>query len=302
MKRSNETSEKDPFISIIIPAYNREEGLKDTLDSAINQTYPKEHYEVLVVDNMSTDGTLEVIKKYEDTYPNLVKGLTQEKIQGVSPTRNEGIRNAEGDVFVFIDADMWAEENWLEVIAEEFKKGTKYLGYDVEIVEEEENLFSDFNKYNGFRIEEYIKDRNYSGTGCTAVAREVIEDVGMFDIRLDFSEDKEFGNRVHENGYKIKYTENTKVYHEARDSFSSLLRKYFSIGRGHCQLANSYPNRYQELKRSIFNFIHLLPDPPDILKRSVYPKIGIKMFEFFLLKWIFKIATHIGYAYEKGRI
>jgi len=291
-----------PYISVIIPVYNCPHGLKDTLKSVVDQNYPKDCYEILPIDNNSTDETPEIIKRYQKKFPNLVRGLSELDIQSSYAARNKGIKNANGDIFVFIDADMWVENDWLSKIAEEFQDGKpKYLGYNVEIVSEKENLVSLYNKYNGFQIKRFIEDHHFTGAGCLAASKEVFDEVGLFDHNLISGGDNEFGNRVFDAGFELDYTSKTKAYHPARDSFYSLIKKTFRIGRGVYQLKENHPDRYSYLERSVFNPRYLLPDPPHILKRVMDHDIGIKKLTFPLIKWMMRIVRHIGYVYEKGK-
>jgi len=99
-----------PFFSIIIPAYNRAYILKNTLDSVLNQTFTD--FELIVVDDGSTDNTAEFIATYSD---NRLKYIYQENAER-SAARNNGIRNAQGKYICFLDSDEWYENNHLQVL------------------------------------------------------------------------------------------------------------------------------------------------------------------------------------------
>src|SRR5215204_6297514 len=88
-----------PLVSILIPAYNAEPWLADTIDSALAQTWPKK--EVIVVDDGSSDRTLQIAKQYDS--PN-VRIMTQAN-QGVSVARNTAFANCQGDYIQWLDAD-----------------------------------------------------------------------------------------------------------------------------------------------------------------------------------------------------
>lgn len=303
MDISNENkSSNKPFVSIIIPVYNRPNGVRDTLSSVVDQDYPKERYEILVVDNDSDDETPEVIEEFENNFSQLVKGLEETEIQSSYAARNRGIENAQGEVLVFLDADMWVENDFLSVITDEFEEeDKKYLGIEVEVVAEKNTIVSCYTEHNAFQIERYVSKRHFAPTCSLAVSRDIFEEVGFFDKELISSGDYEFGNRVYETGYDLYYTDRTKTYHPARDSFKSLMKKSFRIGRGSYQLSSKYPERYGKNKKNVFNLKHFLPDPPETLKRYIDYEVGMKKFCFAGIKWCDKIVKHIGYVYEKGR-
>ena len=94
------------FISIIIPVLNAQAYIGACLEALLSQDYPKYKFEIIVVDNGSSDETLSIVKKYP------VKLLTKINCN-ISSLRNWGAKHAKGDVFAFIDADCIAPSNWL---------------------------------------------------------------------------------------------------------------------------------------------------------------------------------------------
>lgn len=105
-----------PQISVIIPAYNEEKYISVCLKSVANQDFPKDKYEIVVVDNNSTDRTRELVRK---KFPQV--RLVEEKKQGVVFARIKGIETAKGKIIAFIDADSFAPKNWLKNISRAFK-------------------------------------------------------------------------------------------------------------------------------------------------------------------------------------
>lgn len=110
-------------ISIVIPSYNQAEYLPDAIESAYNQTYIP--HEIIVVDDGSTDGSLEIAKGYEfSQFPLIespVKVISQVN-KGLPSARNTGIMASTGDYIFFLDADDIMMENCLEKIAQEILK------------------------------------------------------------------------------------------------------------------------------------------------------------------------------------
>lgn len=108
------------MISIIIPNYNQQDYLSDALDSTISQIKVVP-YEVIVIDDGSTDNSLEIAKKYEKENPFLIKVVSQVN-KGLASARNTGIMNAKFDWILPLDADDALQENAIQKSIEAIKK------------------------------------------------------------------------------------------------------------------------------------------------------------------------------------
>ena len=102
-----------PFFSIIIPVYNVEQYLQDCLNSVVKQYYID--YELICVNDGSTDGSLVVLEEYQQKYPQIT--IISQQNKGLSAARNAGIQAAKGDYLFFLDSDDWIEPNTLEMLA-----------------------------------------------------------------------------------------------------------------------------------------------------------------------------------------
>ncbi len=102
---------KNPKISIIVPVYNPSNKIKILLDSLLNQTY--QNFEILLMDDGSTDDSLTIMQKYEAKYPEKII-VHSRKNKGLSYTRNEGLRYATGEYLTFCDNDDEVEKDYLE--------------------------------------------------------------------------------------------------------------------------------------------------------------------------------------------
>ena len=101
MERIMEFTEKNCKISVIIPVYNAEKYIRETLNSIIDQSY--KNWEIILVENGSEDKSPDIIREYEKKYPEIrmIKGPGK----GPGPARNRGLKLAKGDYIVFVDAD-----------------------------------------------------------------------------------------------------------------------------------------------------------------------------------------------------
>ena len=111
-----------PTVSIVIPAYNEEAGIRHCLVAAIEQTV-KAH-EIIVVDNRSTDGTRAAVEAMATAFPEAnIRLVTQDAEQGITPTRNAGFDAATGVVIGRIDADSALFPDWVEQVQRAFATG-----------------------------------------------------------------------------------------------------------------------------------------------------------------------------------
>ncbi len=115
-----------PLFSIIIPAYNSEKTIRKCLDSVVSQTV--RDFEVIVVNDGSTDGTQEICEWYEATY-SCIKLLNKSN-GGVSSARNAGLDLASGFWITFVDSDDWVYPHWLKNFVDAFKEDVQHrTGY-----------------------------------------------------------------------------------------------------------------------------------------------------------------------------
>lgn len=276
--------------SVVIPAYNAEHEVARTLGSitGLEQSLG----ETLAVDNGSTDNTPDVIRNYANEYDN-VRFAEETNIQGSYAARNKGILHSGGDVLIFLDADETVDEDWLNAALEAMnRQNADYLGCNVELTLSEDTLVGRYNAHTGFPVKQYLEEQNYAPTCALLVRREVFEEVGLFDSRLISGGDREFGDRVHEAGYKQGYAEDATVYHPARTTFESLAMKNFRVGRGFCQKQRYYPERYGKPG------IPPTPNGPSGGDEEDEPDSLLIRFAFAFLSFAMLACRGMGYYYE----
>ena len=110
----------EPLLSVAVCLYNREELIEFCLASLVRQSLPRELYEVIVVDNNSTDSSFEKAKRFCQEHPGF--RVVKELRQGVSHARNRGFHEARGKYVAYIDDDSKADQNWCEKILDAFEK------------------------------------------------------------------------------------------------------------------------------------------------------------------------------------
>jgi glycosyltransferase involved in cell wall biosynthesis len=98
-------------VSVIIPVYNGEKFVQRAIRSAVDQNFPRKQFEIIVVDDGSTDNTVEVIQPFK----NFVRILRHEKNMGLAASRNTGIKAARGQYIVNLDADDYLHQDFLSI-------------------------------------------------------------------------------------------------------------------------------------------------------------------------------------------
>ena len=98
-------------VSVIIPVYNGEKFVQRAIRSAVDQNFPRKQFEIIVVDDGSTDNTIEVIRPFKDS----IRILRHEKNMGLAASRNTGIKAARGQYIVNLDADDYLHQDFLSI-------------------------------------------------------------------------------------------------------------------------------------------------------------------------------------------
>jgi cellulose synthase/poly-beta-1,6-N-acetylglucosamine synthase-like glycosyltransferase len=210
------------MISVIIPAYNSEKTLPYTLRSLQNQTLPRKLYEVIVVDDASTDGTGSVAREFGVRYRRQNK-------EGPAAARNFGVRIARGDVVLFTDSDCIPREDWIEKMVQPFEdpKVAGVMGRYLTRQKEYAARFVQLEFEERFNILKKADNIDLVPSFAAAFRREVFEEVGGFDAHypLANNEDVELSYKIASRGYKMVFSNDAIVYHRHPATW----KKYISI-------------------------------------------------------------------------
>ena len=295
-------------ISVIIPVYNDPGGLGDTLQSLVAQDFPRSRFEVIVVDNGSTDFTHQVARDFAAGHPEIIRVVIEDSIQSSYAARNKGIDLSSGEIICFIDADMTVDRDWLRNVEYLFAaESVYYVGFRVEVTINKKTVVALYNQMRTFLIEHHVKNTDFVPTCCLAVRRDLFRKVGLFNPRLVSGGDLECGNRVKESGVSLRYEPTIVMYHPARATIWSLIKRDLRRGRGISQLSTLYPDRYSGMQSKLRNPLHLLPRRPRFeraptnMEAFKQNKLTIRM-AFYFLELVSKIALGLGYIAEQCRV
>lgn len=246
------------FVSVIISVYNGERTIGECIESLLSQNYPKDRYEILVVDNNSTDKTAQIIKKYPVSY------LEEKAIQGDFAARNRGIKSARGQILAFTNADCIASNGWIKEGVEGFTDdeigciGGEIKGYKPQNYVEEylckRNIISQKEKSDDVPLPYAI--------GANAFYRKaVLDKIGLFEERWKSAGDADICWRMQlETAYKIKFVKNATIFHKHRSTVYSMYKQSLKWGIGYTNLYRKYRNRMsrRSLKQTIWIFQRLI--------------------------------------------
>lgn len=218
--------------SIVIPLYNKQNCIRETLRSVFNQSYTD--FEVLVVDDGSTDGSLDVVKEFNDERLRII----EKPNSGVSATRNEGIRAAANEWIAFLDADdIWTSFH-LETLVKVHNQHPKaeVLCSNYETFSSNENYVDKLEKIEQKMTCFIVKDfylRLLSGKhviwSSTAVVRkDCFEKVGWFDERLIKGEDLDCWAKLYEN-FVMAQTEFVTAFYRLDPTDGNATKKVSSV-------------------------------------------------------------------------
>jgi len=277
------------LISIIIPCRNEKEFICKCLDSIIANDYPKESLEVLVVDGMSEDRTREILKDYTEKY-SFIKVLDNPK--RITPCAlNIGIKNAQGEIIMRMDAHTTYEKNYVSKCIKYLKEyNADNVGGIWKIVPRQDTLVGKaitFSLSHPFGIGNayyrYVsKDLRWVDTvPFFCYKKEVFDKIGLFNESLVGSQDMEFNMRLKRAGLKTLLVPEIISYYYARSEFKSFCKHNFHNG-----IWAILPFRYTKIMP--VSLRHLVP------LIFVLSLIGTGILSFFFLPFLWLFLFVIG--------
>lgn len=198
-----------PFFSIIIPSYNRASIVERAINSVLAQSYLD--FEILVVDDGSTDSTQTVVSSISDSR---IRYVFQEN-KGVCAARNHGASLAKGEYLVFLDSDDYVTEDWLHYFQKEIEtsKNVDLVFCDMEVIHLYKNIIKTVQALYPYQENTYTEDGLYlAGTFC--VKTTFFYAIGNLDENLKFGEFTEFGFRSRIKNPTQSFTKKTGLLYE----------------------------------------------------------------------------------------
>lgn len=224
-----ENKSRKPLVSILIPLYNAEKYIVETLESCIHQTY--KNIEVIVVDDGSKDNSLKVATDYALTHPQ-VKIIVQQNGGGCK-ARNTAFANSTGDYIMYLDADdiisddkIESQVNLLKAEPDTTVATCKWDRFYEELSDAKFPHRHVYKNYDsGLELVEDLLNGGMFGVTCYMTSRQLIEMAGPWDERILVNQDGEFFFRVLLNAKRVIYSDQGALYYRSSDQNSTSRKK-----------------------------------------------------------------------------
>ncbi len=245
---------RTPLVSVVIPTYNRALFVTKAIDSVLKQSF--KDYEIIVIDDGSTDGT----RKALEAYSNKITYIYQEN-SGVSSARNTGIKEAKAEWMSFLDSDDEWKENYLLVQMAQVKEVSNAVAHMTNAVSistngERNNFFNEIGLLNKFNDKQYlvlerplqlIINHGITFLQSSIIQRNILLRAGLLDETLTIAEDLDLITRVALQGpFTICKIELVEVYRRQESieslmilSMKNIIYKYDAFGKVYASLLNS---------------------------------------------------------------
>lgn len=217
-------------LSVIFCTYNREKYIYNALKSIAEQDFPAEDYEIVLVNNNSTDATEDICRKFQDDFPDIHFRYFLESNQGLSYARNRGVKESRGDILIFVDDDATVFEHYLSSIHLFFEAHpeTGACGGPIVPVYEAQKpkWLSHYTEqliggalYLGDKVKPF-RNGKYPGGGNSAFRRVIFDKYGLFNVELGRkgtgligAEEKDLYARLTKGGEVFYYLPQMGIYH-----------------------------------------------------------------------------------------
>ena len=300
-------AETTAFISVIVPTFNRPQ-IAQCLAALTAQDYPKTSYEVIVVDDGTTQENripLEIAVTNARESGVTIK-LLHQKNAGPAIARNNGATRASGSLLAFTDDDCAPTPDWLSALSRAFAAfpNDGFGGYTINTLIQ--NVYSETSQLLIDYLYDYFNQSSahFFASNNMAFPTALFRKIGGFHTGFPFAaaEDREICRRWLENGYRLRYIPDAVVQHSHALSFARFFRQQFTYGRGafyYHHLPTTNTNRSPTMEPFSF-YSNMIRYPFQAQSRSSSPGPWGKALRLTTLIGLSQIANAAGYYREKS--
>ncbi|MFC1577579.1 glycosyltransferase [Thermodesulfobacteriota bacterium] len=214
------------FVSVVVPAYNSPKRTAKCIEALLNQSYPKNLYEIIVIDNGSKDDTAKMIQRYPVIF------FAENGIKSPYAARNMGIKKAKGKIIAMVDVNCIPVKNWIHQGVETIiKENADLVGGNIIFTFSPQKTNSEiFDSITNVQIKHNIRERKITKGGNLFVKRSVLDKIGLFPV-LRSGGDVIWTGKATSAGFKLAYSSSACATYPAR-KLGSLLKKQIRVGIG----------------------------------------------------------------------
>lgn len=258
------------IFSIIVPTYNRADEIGELLNSLVHQTIDDSLFEIIIVDDGSTDDTEKIISNVKSKSGLNITFLKQSH-KGPGEARNYGMQEAKGEYFLFIDSDCIADENWLNaykgILETGERKPAGFGGPDRVL-----STFSPVQKAIDYSMTSFITTGGIRGHSKKVISKyyprsfnmgvhaDVVKKIGGMG-KLRHGQDIEFSHRIISTGEPVIKVDDAVVYHKRRMSIKKFFRQVFNWGVARINL--------YKIDKGMLELVHFFPAAGTIISTLV---------------------------------
>jgi succinoglycan biosynthesis protein ExoA len=241
--------DRQPFVSVVVPARDEEQSLGPCLDSIITQHWPRDRLQVVVVENGSRDRTRNVAEAWAARDPRV--GVVVSQAANHAEAMNVGIQAARGEIVARVDAHSRVDRRYVAEVVAAFDRHPEAAAVGGAFMAAGETLrervagfarSSRLGVGSGYGTDRIQRDHPVRSVQCGAYRREVLLAVGGFDPAMTYGEDEELNWRLRQRGFQVMLCPALLQLYRPRASLGGLWRQYWNYGRGRMRVLRKHPD------------------------------------------------------------
>jgi succinoglycan biosynthesis protein ExoA len=243
------TADRQPFVSVVVPARDEEQSLGFCLDSILKQHWPDDRLEVIVVENGSRDRTRNVAEAWAARDPRVRVVVSQ--AANHSEAMNAGIQAARGEIVARVDAHSSVDRRYVAEVVAAFDRHPEAAGVGGAFLAAGETLrervagfarSSRLGVGGGYGTDRIPHDHPVRSVQCGAYRREMLLAVGGFDPAIAYGEDEDLNWRLRQRGFQVMLCPALLQLYRPRASLGGLWKQYWNYGRGRMRVLRKHPD------------------------------------------------------------